>query len=106
LIDFKIALAEADYSRNYLGELFKTQNYKNKLNESPPSLPGGIKFQKLKNFNCVTSSFDLSLVVRRWEKQYGSFVISLPSKDKVYGDLQRTRQHQPRTFHKQAVIGS
>jgi len=30
-------------------------------------------------------------VVRRWEKQYGSFVVSLPSRDKVYGDLQRTR---------------
>jgi hypothetical protein len=30
-------------------------------------------------------------VVRRWEKQYGRFVLSLPSKDKVYGDLQRTR---------------
>jgi pentatricopeptide repeat protein len=27
----------------------------------------------------------------RWEKQYGRFVLSLPSKDKVYGDLQRTR---------------
>ena len=30
-------------------------------------------------------------IVRRWEKQYGRFVLSLPSKDKVYGDLQRTR---------------
>ena len=28
---------------------------------------------------------------RLWEKQYGHFVLSLPSKDKVYGDLQRTR---------------
>jgi hypothetical protein len=26
-----------------------------------------------------------------WERQYGSFVLSLPSRDKVYGDLQRTR---------------
>jgi len=25
------------------------------------------------------------------KKQYGSFVVSLPSRDKVYGDLQRTR---------------
>jgi hypothetical protein len=30
-------------------------------------------------------------VVRRWEKQYGRSVLALPSKDKVYGDLQRTR---------------
>jgi len=30
-------------------------------------------------------------VIGRWEKQYGNFVLSLPSKDKVYGDLQRTR---------------
>ena len=30
-------------------------------------------------------------IVRRWEKQYGSLVVSLPSRDKVYGDLQRTR---------------
>ena len=29
--------------------------------------------------------------VRCWEKHYGSFVLSLPSRDKVYGDLQRTR---------------
>ena len=27
----------------------------------------------------------------RWEKRYGGFVLSLPSSDKVYGDLQRTR---------------
>ena len=27
----------------------------------------------------------------RWEERYGNFVLSLPSKDKVYGDLQRTR---------------
>jgi hypothetical protein len=26
-----------------------------------------------------------------WEDQYGRIVVSLPSKDKVYGDLQRTR---------------
>jgi hypothetical protein len=26
-----------------------------------------------------------------WEKRYGRFVLSLPSRDKVYGDLQRTR---------------
>jgi len=26
-----------------------------------------------------------------WEDRYGSFVLSLPTKDKVYGDLQRTR---------------
>ena len=26
-----------------------------------------------------------------WEKRYGKFVLSLPSLDKVYGDLQRTR---------------
>ncbi|MHB8139228.1 MAG: transposase [Smithellaceae bacterium] len=26
-----------------------------------------------------------------WEKRYGGFVLSLPSRDKVYGDLQRTR---------------
>lgn len=26
-----------------------------------------------------------------WEKLYGQFVLSLPSRDKVYGDLQRTR---------------
>jgi len=30
-------------------------------------------------------------VIRRWEKQHGSFVLSLPSRDKVYGDLQRAR---------------
>lgn len=30
-------------------------------------------------------------VVLHWEKQYGRMVLSLPSKDKVYGDLQRTR---------------
>ena len=39
----------------------------------------------------------------RWEKQYGSFVVSLPSRDKVYGDLQRTRSlilHAlPNMFH-------
>ena len=28
---------------------------------------------------------------QRWEKRYGGFVISLPSRDKIYGDLQRTR---------------
>ena len=27
----------------------------------------------------------------RWEKQYGRTVLALPSKDKVYGDLHRTR---------------
>ena len=27
----------------------------------------------------------------RWEKRYGKFVLSLPSSDKVYSDLQRTR---------------
>jgi len=26
-----------------------------------------------------------------WEDRHGRFVLSLPSKDKVYGDLQRTR---------------
>jgi len=26
-----------------------------------------------------------------WEEQYGHFVLSLSSRDKVYGDLQRTR---------------
>ena len=26
-----------------------------------------------------------------WEEQYGRFVLSLPSRDKVFGDLQRTR---------------
>ncbi len=40
---------------------------------------------------------------RRWEKRYGSFVLSLPSRDKVYGDLQRTRSlilHAlPNMFH-------
>ena len=30
-------------------------------------------------------------VLGHWEKQYGRFVLSLPSKDKVYGDLQRAR---------------
>jgi hypothetical protein len=39
----------------------------------------------------------------RWEKQYGCFVLSLPSRDKVYGDLQRTRSlvlHAlPNMFH-------
>lgn len=39
----------------------------------------------------------------RWEKRYGSFVLSLPSRDKVYGDLQRTRSlilHAlPNMFH-------
>ena len=38
-----------------------------------------------------------------WEKRYGSFVLSLPSRDKVYGDLQRTRSlilHAlPNMFH-------
>ena len=39
----------------------------------------------------------------RWEKRYGRFVLSLPSRDKVYGDLQRTRSlilHAlPNMFH-------
>lgn len=39
----------------------------------------------------------------RWEKRYGRFVLSLPSSDKVYGDLQRTRSliiHAlPNMFH-------
>ena len=38
-----------------------------------------------------------------WEKQYGCFVLSLPPKDKIYGDLQRTRSlilHAlPNMFH-------
>ena len=38
-----------------------------------------------------------------WEKMYGKFVLSLPSSDKVYGDLQRTRSliiHAlPNMFH-------
>ena len=38
-----------------------------------------------------------------WEKRYGKFVLSLPSSDKVYGDLQRTRSliiHAlPNMFH-------
>jgi hypothetical protein len=39
----------------------------------------------------------------RWEKRYSRFVLSLPSRDKVYGDLQRTRSlilHAlPNMFH-------
>ena len=38
-----------------------------------------------------------------WEKRYGNFVLSLPSRDKVFGDLQRTRSlimHAlPNMFH-------
>jgi putative transposase len=38
-----------------------------------------------------------------WEKRYGCFVLSLPSRDKVFGDLQRTRSlilHAlPNMFH-------
>lgn len=38
-----------------------------------------------------------------WEKRYGKFVLSLPSSDKVYGDLQRTRSliihAMPDMFH-------
>ena len=39
----------------------------------------------------------------KWEKRYGKFVLSLPSSDKVYSDLQRTRSliiHAlPNMFH-------
>lgn len=42
-------------------------------------------------------------VFKEWEKQYGEFVKSLPSKDKVFGDLQRARSliinALPNMFH-------
>lgn len=48
----------------------------------------------LLNVTCIRNHFQKNSFIAAfndWEDRYGRLVLSLPSKDKVYGDLQRTR---------------